>query len=411
MTLLDSDELKRARKLAHQVSAEKVDPTNHELLDEIVARSLWSGIGEPGDRMVGLVCNALGAMAALDALATGMPAHELARAISVAAGDEDNDNAEDNAEDVAEALARWLPRLRGADAVGHLERAQRIGASVLVPSNALWPEGLARLGDHAPVALWLRGSVQVLSTLGKSLSIVGARASTGYGEHVTMDVVTALVDRGFSIVSGAAYGIDGMAHRAALSSQGATMAVLAGGIDRLYPSGHDALLKRIIDAGLVITELPCGFAPTKWRFLQRNRLIAALTCATVVVEAGWRSGSLNTAHHALDMDIPVGAIPGPVTSASSAGSHRLLRETPAVCVTNATDIAQLVSSDCDEPLSPELVHPNATRLLDSLSRTRARTHEEIVELSGLTSMQVMATLGLLELQGSVRQNATGWLRA
>lgn len=130
-----------------------------------------------------------------------------------------------------------------------------------------------------------------------------------------------------------------------------------------------------------------------------------------MVEAGWRSGSLNTAHHALDMDIPVGAIPGPVTSASSAGSHRLLRETPAVCVTNATDIAQLVSSDCDEPLSPELVHPNATRLLDSLSRTRARTHEEIVELSGITSMQVMATLGLLELQGSVRQNATGWLRA
>ena len=226
-----------------------------------------------------------------------------------------------------------------------------------------------------------------------------------------MDVVTSLVDRGFTIVSGAAYGIDGMAHRAALGSQGTTIAVLAGGIDRLYPSGHDALLKRIIDAGLVVTELPCGFAPTKWRFLQRNRLIAALTCATVVVEAGWRSGSLNTAHHALDMDIPVGAIPGPVTSASSAGTHRLLRETPAVCVTTATEIAELVSPECDEPLTPELVHPHATRVLDSLSRTRARSQEELVTLSGLSFMQVMATLGLLELQGSVRQNATGWLRA
>lgn len=406
MTLFDRDELKRARKLAQQVSAEAVDPADEAQLDEIIGRSLWSGIGEPGDRFVGRICDALGAMAALDTLAAGTPAHELARAVAVATGDE----ADENDDEIAEALERWLPRLRAADALGHLERAQRIGASILIPPHALWPEGLARLGDHAPVALWLRGSVDALATLDKSLSIVGARASTGYGEHVTMDVVTTLVDRGFAIVSGAAYGIDGMAHRAALSSQGTTIAVLAGGIDRLYPSGHDALLKRIIDAGLVVTELPCGFAPTKWRFLQRNRLIAALSCATIVVEAGWRSGSLNTAHHALDMDIPVGAIPGPVTSASSAGTHRLLRETPAVCVTTANEIAQLVSSDCEEPLVPELVHPHATRLLDSLSRTRARSHEELVTLAGLTSMQVMATLGLLELQGSVRQNATGWLR-
>lgn len=407
MTLLDSDELKRARKLAHHVSAEQVDPGDQALLDEIIARCLWSGIGEPGDRWVGRICDALGALEALTALDAGTPASELARAIASATGDD----ADEITDEISDALERWLPRLRGADAVGHLERAQRIGASILIPSHALWPRGLTRLGDHAPVALWLRGSVDALRTLDKSLSIVGARASTGYGEHVTMDVVSSLVDRGFSIVSGAAYGIDGMAHRAALSSEGTTIAVLAGGIDRLYPSGHDALLKRIIDSGLVVTELPCGFAPTKWRFLQRNRLIAALTCATVVVEAGWRSGSLNTAHHALDMDIPVGAIPGPVTSASSAGTHRLLRETPAVCVTTATEIAQLVSSDCDEPLSSELVSPNATRVLDSLSRTKARSHEELVTLSGLTSMQVMATLGLLELQGSVRQNTTGWLRA
>lgn len=408
MTLLTTDELNRARKVAHRVSASPVEPDDFASLDDVVARALWSGLGEPGDRVVGMICDALGPMAALDALAERPTSRELARLVAPSAPDDDDDAL---AEMLDEALQRWLPRLQASDAVGHLERAHRIGASLLVPSNPLWPEGLSRLGAHSPGALWVRGNVGVLETLDKSVSIVGARASTGYGEHVTMDVVTSLVDRGFSIVSGAAYGIDGMAHRAALSSEGNTIAVLAGGIDRLYPSGHDALLRRIIESGLVVTELPCGFAPTKWRFLQRNRLIAAMSCATVVVEAGWRSGSLNTAHHALDMDIPVGAVPGPVTSASSAGTHRLLRETPAICVTNASEVAELITGHADALVVPDLDHPHATRVLDALSRTRARNLDEIVALSGLTPLQLMSVIGLLELQGAVRQNATGWLRA
>ena len=156
-----------------------------------------------------------------------------------------------------------------------------------------------------------------------------------------MEITAGLVERGHTIVSGAAYGIDGMAHRAALASAGRTVAYLAGGVDRFYPSGHDALLTRIVETGAVVSELPCGSAPTKWRFLMRNRLIAASTKATLVVEAGWRSGSLNVAGYATSLNRPVGAVPGPVTTAASAGCHRLMREFGATVITSADEAAAL----------------------------------------------------------------------
>jgi DNA processing protein len=305
---------------------------------DVFACAAWSGLGEPGDRMVRLLCDRLGARHALDVVISGMQASDIAREYFA-----EDENIEIESA-VAEALDRWRPRLSESEAIAHLERAHRIGASLITDASALWPQRLNDLGEHRPIALWTRGNAQTLASLTQAVSMVGARASTGYGEHVTMELTAGLVDQGVAIVSGAAYGIDGMAHRAALASGGTTIAVLAGGIDRLYPSGHDALLQRIIETGLVLTELPCGFAPTKWRFLQRNRLIAAASEATVVVEAGWRSGSLNTAHHALELDRPLGVVPGPITSASSAGCHRLLRETPAVCVTSAEEILSLTHS-------------------------------------------------------------------
>ena len=146
---------------------------------------------------------------------------------------------------------------------------------------------------------------------------------------------------GAVIVSGGAYGIDGAAHRAALGVGGATVALLAGGVDRAYPQGHQQLLRTIAASGAVVSEVPCGTAPTKWRFLSRNRIIAALSDATVVIEAGWRSGSLNTAGHAAALGRPLGAVPGPVTSAASAGCHRLLREYDARCVTTAAEVREL----------------------------------------------------------------------
>ncbi len=256
----------------------------------------------------------------------------------------------------------------------------------------------------------------------RSIALVGARAATGYGEHVTIEAASGLVDRGFAIVSGAAYGIDGAAHRAALASQGTTVAVLAGGLDRFYPSGHEQLLGRIADRGVVVAEVPPGTTPTKWRFLLRNRLIAALSGATVVVEAGWRSGSLNTAGHAATLGRPIGAVPGPVTSAASAGCHRLLREFAAICVTTADEMAELVPSAESlgpherrrrrhrRPASP--TDPTGTRLrvLDAISDRTPRRVERIAELSGLALDRVRAELGLLELEGFVLERPSGWMR-
>lgn len=191
--------------------------------------------------------------------------------------------------------------------------------TVLIPGDPEWPMRLGDLGTHAPFALYVQGNAAVLGNDAPKTVVTEGRAATGYGEQVCMEISAGLTDRGHTILSGAAYGIDGMAHRATLASGGNTTAVLAGGLDRYYPSGHDALLQRVAETGAIVTEMPLRAAPTKWRFLQRSGLIAVLTRATVVLEAGWRSGSLNTAGHAAALGRPLGAVPGPVTSAASAG--------------------------------------------------------------------------------------------
>jgi DNA processing protein len=253
-----------------------------------------------------------------------------------------------------------------------------------------------------------------LTSLDRSVALVGSRAATGYGEHVTVEASSGLVDRGIAVVSGGAYGIDGMAHRAALAGRGITIAILAGGLDAFYPAGHEHLLSRIVERGVVLAEVPPATTPTKWRFLQRNRLIAALASATVVVEAAWRSGALNTAHHAGTLARPLGAVPGPVTSAASAGCHRLLRENAAVCVTNAEEMAELAGGDAAmSGESADLADPTPTqlRVLDAISERTPRRVERIAELSGLAVDRVRAELGLLHLDGQVGERPSGgWVR-
>ncbi len=175
------------------------------------------------------------------------------------------------------------------------------------------------------------------------MTFTGARAATSYGEHVAQSLANDIAGQGGVIVSGGAYGIDGAAHRAALASGGRTVAVLAGGLDRPYPTGHRELLDQVGREGALVSELPPGSTPTRWRFLARNRLLAAVSAATVVVEAGYRSGSLHVAAQAAGLGRPVGAVPGPVTSAASAGCHRLLREGTARVVTDIADLCALTS--------------------------------------------------------------------
>lgn len=388
------------------------DPGDAARIAELFARSTWSLLAEPGDGVAGMLVATLGALPALEPLIAGRGAEGLVDALAEAG------EPEVDPDELEQAAARWLPRLRSDDALLALRQAARFGARLVAPGDAAWPVRLGDLGAHAPHLLWVRGDPGVLGALDASIAIVGARAATGYGEHVTVEASAGLVDRGYAIVSGAAYGIDGVAHRAALASRGATVAVLAGGVDRFYPSGHEALLTRIAERGAVVAEVPCGSAPTKWRFLQRNRLIAAMSAATVVIEAGWRSGSLNTAGHAAALGRPLGAVPGPVTSSASAGCHRLLREFGATCVTSAEEMAELAPLSGAAPSTAALVEvpsrpdPDGTRLrlLDAMSTRAARDAARLAAVSGLAPDRVRAELGLLELDGLVRDRGDGWVR-
>lgn len=372
------------------------------------ARATWTGIAEPGDRIAGLVVEALGAAEALDGVVERWSAASFSTALEQSGADRPPEL------ELQQAIERWQPRLVSAAALLAIRQAARFGARLLTPLSETWPAGVNDLGLHAPIALWCRGLPGALEALPQSIALVGARAATGYGEHVTMEASAGLVDRGYAIVSGAAYGIDGMAHRAALASRGQTVAFLAGGVDRFYPSGHDALLTRIAEAGAIVSELPCGAPPTKWRFLQRNRLIAAASGATVVLEAGWRSGSLNTAGHAAALGRPLGAVPGPVTSAASAGCHRLIREFDAVLVTNADEMAELnpigeagTPSVPDAPLGRS---PEHTRVVDALSTRSPRTAPDIAARSGLSVSTVQSVLGILELEAVAVERERGWVK-
>jgi DNA processing protein len=376
-------------------------------LAERFARAAWTVVAEPGDRDTGMLMAAVGPVRALELVVSDAGADAVADEAARRSGLQ---------RDVGiwtEALKRWRPRADSQAALLALRQAARFGMRLLTPGDERWPARVDDLQDHAPVALWARGDVDRLAALEPSIALVGARAATGYGEHVTIELASGLVDRGFAIVSGAAYGIDGASHRAALASRGITVAVLAGGLDRFYPSGHEQLLTRIADRGVVLSEVPPGTTPTKWRFLLRNRLIAALADAVVVVEAGWRSGSLNTAGHAATLGRPLGAVPGPVTSAASSGCHRLLREYDAVCVTTADEVAELAGVAGRPAAVPDRavdVSGIRLRVLDALHHRTPRRVERIAILSGLAPDRVRAELGLLELEGFVLERPSGWTR-
>jgi DNA processing protein len=266
---------------------------------ERYARVVWNVVTEPGDGVAGRLIAALGAAPALAVVEGG----------SVIAPVEGVSTRE-----FAEGRRRWSPRLRSVDVDDALALARARGVELVCPDDPAWPHRVDDLGPHAPLALWVKGEAAALASLTPSVAIVGARAATSYGEHVAGELAAESAGRGIPVVSGAAYGIDAAAHRAALAVGGTTVALLAGGADRPYPAGNGRLIDRIAESGAIVSEVPCGGAPTKWRFLQRNRIIAASADATVVVEAGWRSGSLNTASHARALGRPVGAVPGPVTS-------------------------------------------------------------------------------------------------
>lgn len=306
-------------------------------INERWARAFLSHLTEPGDREVGAMVREYGAAGTVDYL---YHAHH---------------------DRVAQRLSPRWPRDITLENLEHWYVAtvtRYPGITFLTSEDPEYPMRLVDLGDAAPYGLFVRGQLDVLAKINEAgrpaVAIVGARAATSYGEHVAMELTSELVGRGVVTVSGAAYGIDGAVHRATLAAGGTTIAFLAGGVERPYPMGHSDLIARIVATGAVISEVPPGSAPTKWRFLQRNRLIAAASDALVVVEAGFRSGSLNAAGHAASLRRPLGAVPGPITSAASAGCHRLLREHGATCITSSQDVLELVDASwANEPAVPQ----------------------------------------------------------
>ena len=308
----------------------------HELL-EPTARAVLGMLAEPGDGVLGRAVSALGAVGHGRSAARALLAASSSSRPSARAGELIEPK------DADDGLKRWTPRID--DGVVHaIDRAGRACRREIPDSERRAtgrPDSMNSAGTHRSGCGCAGGSTHSRAVRRRSPSSVRGRdRATASTSQVRRRRGSS--DRGFVVVSGGAYGIDGMAHRAALASDGTTVAFLAGGVDRFYPIGHESLLTRIASSsGAVISEVPCGTAPTKWRFLERNRLIAAASDATVVLEAGLRSGSLNTAGHASALGRPLGAVPGPVTSPASAGCHRLFREYDAVCVVDAAQMAEL----------------------------------------------------------------------
>jgi len=332
-------------------------------------------------------------------------------------------------------------RIRRRDVRGRLERAtearfeldcaekdldvlERMGGRLVTADDDEWPDLAFRSFDRAdrtkrpqalsPLVLWAVGPSRMCDVVERAASIVGTRAATAYGEHVAADLAAGLAERDVAVVSGGAYGIDGAAHRAALASDGETVAVLAAGIDVPYPAGHSALLHRVSRHGLVVSEYPPGVRPTRRQFLTRNRLVAALSGATVVVEAGARSGAANTAAWAHALGRHVCAVPGPVTSSTSVGCHVLLTA-GANLVTRAADVIELVgrmgelAPDAARPTSEidELTEVELT-VYDALPRRGTRTVGDIAVATGLPVNEVLGPLTMLDVRGLVTQADGSW---
>lgn len=358
--------------------------------EERYARAAWSRLAEPGDALAARLVSAEGAVGALARLAAAdLPLGE-----------------------------RFLPRLDVLDIERDLEIGAKFGARVVCPGDADWPVGLDDL-TCPPFCLWVRGELPLGPACRRSVAVVGARSSSAYGDMLAADIAAGLAERRFTVVSGAAFGIDAAAHRGVLAVGGPTVAVLAGGVERPYPSSHAALIGRIAEDGAVVSEVAPGSAPTKSRFLQRNRLIATMTRGTVVVEAGLRSGSLNTARTAAAHGRVVAAVPGPVTSMMSAGCHQAVREGYAVLVTDAAEAADAVGElgldAAERPSGPtqatDHLPPAASRVLAALPRRGGVSVQRLAVSAGLAVSEVTAAVGILELDGFAERDPEGWRRA
>jgi DNA processing protein len=365
---------------------------------ERLARVVLSRIGEPGDPRLTDLVHQLGGAKVLRSLRDQAADHELGA-------------------DLAQRLGSTHPERE-------LERAAAQGIRFVVPGDAEWPVQLDDLAHSphlherggVPVGLWCRGPLRLDEAVASSVAVVGSRSATTYGADVAADVAATLARASWSVVSGAAFGIDHSAHRGALANRGTTVAVLACGADRAYPAAHRNLIDYIADVGLVVSEAPPGCAPTRIRFLARNRVIAAFARGAVVVEAAVRSGALNTASWAAGLGRTVMGVPGPVTSAPSAGVHQLIRARNALLVTSGEEVLEAVapmgSFTLEDPREPESVRdrlpPRERQVLDAVPKVRAVDSGSIARTAGIAQGHTERALVVLHRAGLVECSLGRW---
>jgi DNA processing protein len=370
--------------------------------EDRAARVALTWLAEPGNRMVWTMVQAAGARATLERLIRGdIPDSGLRAAV------------------IARSSAGDPRRLAEAA----LRRGHRLGARLVVPGDDEWPvsvDALATLeldipgrinqDTRPPLCMWVRGAFPLDEALDRSVAVVGARAATSYGVHVTTEIAYGLAEHGWTVVSGGAFGIDAAAHRATLAAGGLTVAVLACGVDRPYPVGNAALFEQIADTGLLISEWPPSSEPLRHRFLIRNRVIAAVTKGTVVVEAAARSGARQTMGRVLALYRTAMVVPGPVTSAMSVGCHELLRLYPdARLVTGPAHVLDAVGRIGEHPAEPARApgHPRdsldeeSALVLEAVPRRGSAAPEQLAAKAGLGLRTVLRRLSLLEIAGLV----------
>lgn len=320
-------------------------------------------------------------------------------------------------------LTEVATRFASVEPERDLERAARIGIRFIVPGDDEWPVAVDDLDGceevqgrrGAPIGLWVKGPLR-LAEHGRSVAVVGSRSATTYGTDTARGIAADCSADGFTVVSGAAFGIDQAAHRGAIAARGPTVAVLACGVDRAYPQAHKNLLDHLAASGAVVSELAPGCSPTRMRFLARNRLIAALTRGTVVVEAAVRSGALNTANWADRLSRRLMAVPGQVTSAQSAGAHQLVRN-GAVLVTNGTEVLEQVGSSGghalpeprEEPRPRDRLPRRDAQVLEAVPVAQAAEADSISQAAGLGILHVQTALKRLEASGFVVRRPSGWV--
>ena len=410
---------------------------NGKLTDEAYARAALTYLAEPTDRWLGQLLRVHGAAVTLAAIKSGRLLGTGGLAGN-AAGQGNSLPRGKAHEGVKNAMERWRTRLPELPAPERVLAFGESGIRIVCPGDPEWPGQLADLGDDQPYALWLRGNADLRFSCLRSVAIVGSRAATAYGSYVAAEFAASVAARGLAVVSGGAFGVDAAEHRGALAADGVTVAVLACGVNVPYPTAHAELFDAIAAQGVLVSEWPPGRHVSRLRFLIRNRMIAALATGTLVVEAGQRSGAVNTARYARDLRRRLMAVPGPITSDLSAGCHQVIREWQGALVTSAAEVIEHLSpvgepvigepvigapQDTAEPgavvqlasrrqaplvLPRDLLDLESARVLDAMPRRGGVGTVRVAHRAGLAPAATATLLGQLATGGFVERCDDGW---